>query len=121
MASQALTLYNKERALSFTRDYLGREEAWSIFVAPLAILPPPMSNGHSNGGDTLMLKSASTKGVRKAQPKRSAGGTPGIKRTTQDIGGPNKRASGTSSGSTPFHLSSSFWIAKPSFPIPSLE
>jgi hypothetical protein len=27
MASQALTLYNKERALSFTRDYLGREEA----------------------------------------------------------------------------------------------
>jgi hypothetical protein len=79
MASQALTLYNKERALSFAREYLGREEGRLISVAPLAIMPSPLSNGYSNGGDPLKIKSAPTKSARKAQPKKMTGGTTGIK------------------------------------------
>jgi hypothetical protein len=115
MASQALTLYKKERALSFAREYLGREESRSISMAPLAIMPPLFSNNYSNGGDTIKLKTTLTKSVRKGQPKKTTGGTTGIKRAAQDMGGPSKRASRTSSG-TPSHLSSFFWSAEPSFP-----
>jgi hypothetical protein len=75
MASQALTLYNKERALSFAREYLGREEARLISTALLPIMPPLLSNGYSNGGDPLKLKSSPTKSARKAQPKKMTGGT----------------------------------------------
>jgi hypothetical protein len=116
MASQALTLYNKERALSFAREYLRREEAQSISMAPLAIMPLLFSNGYSNRGDTIKLKTTPTKSVRKAQPKKTTGGTTINKRAAYDIGGPSKRTLGTSSGSTPSHLSSSFWSAKLSFP-----
>jgi hypothetical protein len=99
--------HTTKRALSFPREYLGREEARSISVAPLATLPPPRSNGYSSKGDNLK--------------KKLEGGTIDIKWEAKDCGGPNKRPSVTSSGSTPSHLSSSFLTAKPSFLLPSLE
>jgi hypothetical protein len=109
MASHALALYtphsssyNKERALSFAHEYLGREEARSISMAPLATLPPPRSNGYSSKGDNLK--------------KKLEGGTIGIKQAAQDSGGPNKRPFATPSSSTRSHLSSSFLTAKLSFP-----
>jgi hypothetical protein len=108
MASQALTLYNKERVLSFAREYLGREEARLISVAPLTIMPLPLNNGYSNGGDPLKLKSAPTKSAKKAQAKKMTGDATGIKRAAQDTGGPSKRALGATSCSTSPHLSSSF-------------
>lgn len=71
MARHDLTLYtpnssyNKEKALSFAREYLGREEAHSIAVTPLAILPPPKSNG-SKGDNLKKNIVGSTIGIKRA-------------------------------------------------------
>jgi hypothetical protein len=88
----ALTLYNREKALAFAKEYLEKEGTHQLSTTPLALMPPP---------NKPIMRLAN-----KARPAKMAESR--TKRTTSD---PKKRA--LSSGS-PSH--SSFWSDKPSFP-----
>lgn len=88
----ALTLYNREKALAFAKEYLEKEEAHQLSTTPLPIMPPP---------NKPIMKLAN-----KARPAKKA-----ESRTKRTTSGPKKHA--PSSGS-PSH--SSFWSDEPSFP-----
>lgn len=108
----ALTLYNREKAMAFAKEYLEREEARQISTVPFAIMPPPSK---SIGGEPPK-KLAPAKKTKKDQSKKTSGSKTGPKRAASDNDSPTKRASGAPSSGSPSHLSSSFWSAKPSFP-----
>jgi hypothetical protein len=88
----ALTLYNREKALAFAKEYLEKEEVHQLSTTPLALMPPP---------NKPIMRLANKARLAKIAESRT-------KRTTS---GPKKRA--PSSGS-PSH--SSFWSDEPSFP-----
>jgi hypothetical protein len=108
----ALTLYDKEKAMAFAREYFEREKVCQVSTIGPAPMPPPSK---SNGREPSK-KIAPAKKAKKGQPKKTTGGKMGTKRAALDNDGPSKRASETLSYGSLSHLSSSFWLAKPSFP-----
>jgi hypothetical protein len=125
MASHALALYNASCSpynldgdLSFTLRDLEREESQSVSITPLAIMPPPVSYGLSEGDNlksTAWTRPPHTDDkIKPAPPWRPTTGIIGIKRAASDVSGPSKCPATTLSGSTSSRNTSSVQIARPS-------